>query len=106
VADQRLTRAALLELLPLAAIALAVRREQGLPGGRCLLCRDRPAHLVDPDPYEPPDRRQPLVTAEQVAACQCGWAPTYIRIGYQDPRTGEHLSTAELFARVDAERAR
>jgi len=104
VADQRLS-AALLELLPLAAIRLAVQRQQDLPPGRCLACKDRRELVCDPDPYAPANQRRPLVTAADVERCQCGFEPTYIKIGYQDPVSGERWTTSDMVERVDQDRA-
>jgi hypothetical protein len=95
VADQRLDRAALLGLLPLAAIRLAARREQDLPPGRCLRCKDRPAHFAY-DVYNRDDRRRGPPTAEDLQPCVCGFEPMYCEIRYSNSETGEPQSQAEM----------
>lgn len=94
------------DFLALAVASLAARQRLDLPPGRCFGCKDRPAVVCDPDPYDPPVRRRPLPTAEDLAACAlCGWQPEYIAVSHVDELTGEHWTTAEMMVRVDRERA-
>jgi hypothetical protein len=93
---ERLERAALLELLPLAAISLAVRSRQDLPPGRCRHCKDRPDRLPVFDPWTPP--HSPPPTDAELAPCEaCGWAPFYIAVNHTDELTGRTYTEWEYY---------
>lgn len=99
----QLAQQRLYHLLPAMAALLAARKAQGVPPGRCVECKDRPAEVSDPWPYTRRDeRRRPFVKPEDVMPCACGFQPEYLRLVFTDELTGRELSAEEAAADADA----